>query len=904
MRHLWRFGECELDEAGRVLRVRGTPVEIEAKPFEVLRTLLLHAGEVVTKTELLESVWPGLAVVDGSLATAISKVRKLLDDDGGVIVTVPRVGYKLAAPVHCRSGVDAAVAELHLLPGQPVPGRERWRLVRRLDASPFNSVWLAEHPKTHETRVFKFANDDLRLRGLKREVTVARLLRESLGEHSEFVRLLEWNFETPPYFLESEYSGVNLAEWVEAQGGLHAIPLTVRLTLFLDVARAVAAAHALDLLHKDLKPANILVTSAPDGAPRIRIADFGSASLLVTDRLAALGITNLGFTQTSGNDATALTGTLIYLAPEVLAGQSPTAVSEVYTLGVLLYQLAAGNFRKPLAPGWEADIADAVLRQDIADAACGDPARRLKTVAALVERIESLDRRRAEQRKLEMRTEQARAAEIRRLQSRGTRRWLAWGGVAVLAAIISGVSLYRSRAATVTSIRTVAILPLQNTNADASIDFLKVALADEIATTLSRARGIAVRPFSATSTDEAAGLDVRAAGRAAGADTVVTGRIGKSQDQLYVTVEAIDVAGNALLWRDTVEAPAESLLATHAQLALAVRGGLMPAIGARVTDAPPEPKSTEAYALYLKSTAIPYDPTPNPRATAMLQRAIELDPSYAPAWHSLSRRYYAEAHFGSGEPVMLDRAMAAGERALALDPDDVEMAAALAANRIERGQLVEAEALAKNLLRRQADNATAQFVMSYVLRYAGLLEESASHCDKAFLIDSRPVNVTLRTCAVVFFVRGDFPRALNYLNLDRETETGKAFRLEMLVRQGKTQEALAIGVPDVPQWTAKYTLLLACARGGSRSGVATLARDIRSAADSEENYLAAAHLAYCGETEAAATMLKRAIQGNYCSYPAVDSDPLFATLRATHHYSAIRAAGRACQETFLAQRNK
>ena len=80
----------------------------------------------------------------------------------------------------------------------------------------------------------------------------------------------------------------------------------------MDVAKAVASAHALDLLHKDLKPANILVASTSDGTPQIKIADFGSASLLVPARLTALGITNLGFTQTTGKEAGALTGTLMY----------------------------------------------------------------------------------------------------------------------------------------------------------------------------------------------------------------------------------------------------------------------------------------------------------------------------------------------------------------------------------------------------------------------------------------------------------------------------------------------------------------------------------------------------------------------------------------------------------------
>ncbi len=90
---IWRFTDYEFDELGRELRVRGKPVELETKPLDILLQLLLHAGEVVTKEELLESVWPNVSVVEGSLATAISKLRKAIgDDDHPVIVTVPRVG--------------------------------------------------------------------------------------------------------------------------------------------------------------------------------------------------------------------------------------------------------------------------------------------------------------------------------------------------------------------------------------------------------------------------------------------------------------------------------------------------------------------------------------------------------------------------------------------------------------------------------------------------------------------------------------------------------------------------------------------------------------------------------------------------------------------------------------------
>src|SRR5581483_5317243 len=216
---VWRFSQCEFEEFSRALRLDGSPVDLEAKPLDLLYQLLLHAGEVVTKEELLEEVWPGVTVVEGSLATAVSKLRKILDaDDPSIIVTVPRVGYRLGVPVHCQTVAASATTEPGFKPGMAVPGREQWRLVRRMDDAGSGDVWLAEHPKTHESRVFKFAADGVSVKSLKREVTLARLLRESLGDRPEFVRVLEWNFDTPPFYLESEYCGQNLLEWAAAEG--------------------------------------------------------------------------------------------------------------------------------------------------------------------------------------------------------------------------------------------------------------------------------------------------------------------------------------------------------------------------------------------------------------------------------------------------------------------------------------------------------------------------------------------------------------------------------------------------------------------------------------------------------------------------------------------------------------
>lgn len=434
---VWRFAECEVDEMSRQLRVRGVAIEVESKPLEVLLQLLLRAGEVVTKEELLDAVWPGLMVVDGSLATAVSKLRKALGDEGAVVVTMPRVGYRLGVPVHVRSVPTAVRTSLGLKAGDAVPGRDQWKLLYSLDESGTKEVWLAEHSKTRDLRVFKFAWDGLRLAALKREVTLWRYLRESLGEKTEFVRVFEWNFDTLPFFVESEYGGVDLLKWSEEQGGPGEVPFALRLTLMMDIGRAVANAHGVGVLHKDLKPANVLVRRTGDGRWQPQVADFGSAAMLEPTRLGQMGITNLGFATVDRASGSPITGTLMYMAPEVLAGQQPTAAADVYALGVMLYQSVIGDFRAPLSPGWEAGVADPLLREDIALAASGDVSLRIASAAEFVARLETLEARRKRRGELDAAKARAMVAERRLTEARARRPWV----MVAVAALVAGFAI-------------------------------------------------------------------------------------------------------------------------------------------------------------------------------------------------------------------------------------------------------------------------------------------------------------------------------------------------------------------------------------------------------------------------------------------------------------------------------
>jgi hypothetical protein len=159
------------------------------------------------------------------------------------------------------------------------------------------------------------------------------------------------------------------------------------------VRRGRAAVHSVGVVHKDLKPSNVLVRSLADNEIEILLGDFGSGGVLDGNRLEELGITRLGFTKTVAS-IDCSSATPLYLAPEILAGQRFTVKSDIYALGIILYQFLAGDFHKVMSPGWERGIEDGLLRQDIALMAEGNPAERMEDADGLARRLRALDERR------------------------------------------------------------------------------------------------------------------------------------------------------------------------------------------------------------------------------------------------------------------------------------------------------------------------------------------------------------------------------------------------------------------------------------------------------------------------------------------------------------------------------